>query len=104
MEPLTTLFTFCLAAADDPRIGVTHVSLFVALLQQWNKGGKENSFPIERVVVMQQAKISSRHTYNRCLNDLQDYGYIAYTPSSNAFTKSVIELKILSKDMCDGQK
>ena len=43
-EPLTEFFD---AIAEDPRIGVTHISLYMALLQQWNLNGGKNPISIE---------------------------------------------------------
>ncbi len=99
MEPFTSLSDFYLAIANDVRIGPTHVSLYMALLQQWNVNGGNRLISIDRTSIMRFAKIGSRHTYNKCMNDLQDYGYITYAPSSNAFTKSIVSLKNLSKKM-----
>lgn len=88
--PLTGFYT---AVADDVRINATHISLYMALLQQWNIEGGKNPFPIKREAIMKTAKISARYTYNKCLNNLQEYGYIRYLPSSNSFTQSIIFLK-----------
>jgi hypothetical protein len=88
--PLTGFYT---AVAADTRIGASHISIYMALLQQWNVNGGSNPFTIERNVVMLTAKINSRQTYNRCMNDLKKYGYIIYEPCSNQFELSTIHLK-----------
>lgn len=88
--PLTGFYT---AIAADTRIGSSHISIYMALLQQWNVNGGNNPFTIERNLVMQTAKINSRQTYNRCMNELKKYGYINYEPSANQFESSVIYLK-----------
>jgi hypothetical protein len=93
MELFPPLTGFYGAVAEDVRISSTHISLYMALMQQWNLLGGRNPFPIDRDVVMRTAKISARKTYNKCLNNLQDYGYIKYLPSSNSFTQSIIYLK-----------
>ena len=90
--PLTNFYT---AIAEDPRIGTTHVSIYLALLQQWNVNGGVNPFQIERTAVMKIAKINARHTYNRCMNDLKAFGYLAYTPSANGSSPSSVYLKKL---------
>lgn len=95
MELFSPLTNFYTAVSEDPRIGTTHVSIYLALLQQWNVKGGVNPFPIERAAIMKIAKISARHTYNRCMNDLQAFGYLAYTPSANASTRSSVYLKKL---------
>jgi hypothetical protein len=65
----------------------------MALLQQWNLAGGRNPFLIERPVIMKAAKINARYTYNKCMNNLQEFGYITYLPSSNQFTNSTVYLK-----------
>ena len=88
--PLTGFYD---AIAADTRIGASHISIFMALLQQWNISGGNNPFIIKRNWVMQSAKISSRQTYNKYMNELKEYGYINYEPSANQFESSIIYLK-----------
>ena len=89
-EPLTVFYE---AIADDARIGTTHISLYMALLQQWNLNGGMNPIIIASVTIMKAAKINARYTYNKCMNNLQEFGYITYLPSSNPFTLSIVYLK-----------
>jgi len=89
-EPLTVFYE---AIADDARIGTTHISLYMALLQQWNLNGGMNPIIIARVTIMKAAKINARYTYNKCMNNLQEYGYITYLPSSNPCSSSTVFLK-----------
>jgi hypothetical protein len=93
MELFPPLSGFYEAIEDDVRIGATHISLYMALLQQWNIVGGKNPFLIERSVIMKAAKINARYTYNKCMNNLQEFGYITYLPSSNQFTNSTVYLK-----------
>ena len=94
MELFPPLTCFYKAIADDTRIGATHISIYMALLQQWNLSGGTNPVEIERKAIMQSAKINARHTYNRCINNLHEFGYITYYPSSNTFNCSKVYLKI----------
>lgn len=85
------LMGFYNSIADDARISATHISLYMALLQQWNTTGGLNPFPIQRDSIMKAAKISVRVTYNRCMNNnLNDYGYITYFPCVNSFRRSTV--------------
>lgn len=88
--PLTGFYD---AIAADTRIGASHISIYMALLQQWNISGGSNPVKIERALIMKTAKINARQTYNKCINQLQEYGYIIYEPCSNQFEASVIHLK-----------
>ncbi len=91
-EPLAEFYE---AIADDARIGVTHISLYMALLQQWNVSGGINPVSVVRSKIMKAAKINARYTYNKCMNNLQEFGYITYLPSSNPFICSKVYLKRL---------
>ena len=88
--PLTGFYD---AIAADTRIGASHISIYMALLQQWNISGGSNPVKIERALIMKTSKINARQTYNKCINQLQEYGYIIYEPCSNQFEASVIHLK-----------
>jgi hypothetical protein len=95
MELFLPLSEFYNAIADDARIGATHISLYMALLQQWNMSGGANPFDIKRAIIMKGAKINSRCTYNKCINNLKEFGYITYMPSINSSTQSKVYLKMI---------
>lgn len=95
MQPFGPMAEFYKAIADDERINTTHISLYMALLQQWNLNQDKNLITITRANIMKMAKISARHTYNKCINELQEYGYIKYVPSSNANSGSSVYLNPL---------
>lgn len=95
METFQPLTDFYEAIEDDVRISVTHISLYIALLHKWNINQGQNPISITRYELMKAAKISARHTYNKCINQLQNYGYIKYIPSPNPFFKSIVYLKRL---------
>lgn len=94
METLHELSAFYDAIADDPRIGATHISLYMALFQRWNLCGFENPVSFTSQEIMPLAKINSRATYHKCLNDLVDYGYITYISSCNPFLKNIVYFKM----------
>ena len=92
MELFAPLTGFYQAIEDDVRISTTHISLYIALLQQWNLNGGKNPIVIARTAIMRKAKINARYTYNKCMNNLQDFGYIKYLPSRNSFKNSTVYL------------
>jgi hypothetical protein len=93
MELFPPLTSFYEAIEDDVRISTTHISLYIALLQQWNLTGGKNPLSIERNIIMKASKINARCTYNKCINNLQEFGYITYKPSTNAASASIVFLK-----------
>ncbi|TWI79057.1 hypothetical protein IQ13_3449 [Lacibacter cauensis] len=92
MELFPPLSEFYQAIADDARIGSTHISIYMALLQQWNINGGNNPVEIERILIMKAAKINARHTYNKCINELHEFGYILYEPAPNGSINSRVFL------------
>ena len=96
MELFPALTIFYNAIADDARIGATHISIYMALLQQWNLNGGENPILIERSFIMKSAKVNARYTYNKCMNYLHEFGYIIYLPSANSSTQSRVFINPLN--------
>lgn len=86
------LESFYETIAEDGRIGSNHISLYMSLLQCSLKNG--NPFTSYRKEIMELARLS-RRTYNKCMGDLQDFGYIRYTPSYNPRVGSRIYLNRL---------
>lgn len=96
MQHFSPMTTFYEAIAGDARINSTHISLYMALLQQWNLAQEINPISIIRDNIMKTAKISARHTYNKIMNELHNYGYIIYQPSSNPLNRSIVHLNCLN--------
>jgi hypothetical protein len=77
------------AVRNDGRIGATHLSLYLALFQLWNQADFEEPVSINRPEVLEMAKIS-RSTYHRCMNDLNELGYVKYIPSYHPILGSIV--------------
>ena len=86
------LSCFFQAIENDPRIGVSHISLYCALLQYGVAQGTFTPMTVVGAEVMKIAKISGLGTYHRCIKDLNSYGYIRYVPSYNHRKKSKVYL------------
>jgi hypothetical protein len=78
--------------SEDDRLNTAHVSLYIALFQFWNLNRFENPISINRSEVMRVSKIGSKTTYHRCINDLNDWGYLEYIPSKNPMKGSTINM------------
>ncbi|SRR6266496_2537278 len=92
MEQLEQLKGFFEAASDDPRITPAHISLFMALYHAWRNNDCKNPVAVFKNDVMRFSKISGRTTYQKCIQELHDYGYIEYQPSFNHFLGSLVSL------------
>jgi len=92
MGEIKELTSFYEAIQDDPRIGTTHISLYMALFQFYNLNRFKNPVEIRRAAVMKVAKISGIATYHKCIKDLNDFRYIQYEPSYNPDINSQVYL------------
>lgn len=81
MDTLDSLSAFFAAIANDPRIGVTHIGIYAALLQYWKEQAYANPVQVFSHQIMRLAKISAPATYHKCIRDLSSFGYIRYEPS-----------------------
>jgi hypothetical protein len=104
MTPQTLLFHFLAASADDPRLSPGHISLYLVLIKCWVESDFEDPFPIVRDQVMQRAKINGRTTYQKYIQELNNYGYIGYQPSFNHFLGSLISMVNYSKTSVKSEK
>lgn len=78
LKPLTDFFS---AIEKDFRISSTHIAIYAALLQFRSVRGFINPVEVFRRELAPAAKISSAHTYHKCLHELDEYGYLRYEPS-----------------------
>ncbi len=91
MSEIELLVKFMECAKEDPRIGMSHISLYAALvaLPQLRQ---ENPLCVFAKDVMPYCKLYSKATYNRTLRQLHEFGYIRYVPSYNHFLGSLVYL------------
>lgn len=92
MGEVKELTSFFSAIREDNRIGISHISLYMALFQFYNLNKFENPILITRTAVMETAKINGLATYHKCIKDLADFGYIQYQPSYNPAIGSQVVL------------
>ncbi|MCC4227465.1 MULTISPECIES: hypothetical protein [Flavobacteriaceae] len=79
----------------DDRLNPTHISLYMALFQEWNSSRFMDEFYVNRRDVMRCAKIGSKSTYHRCIVDLDAWQYLSYFPSNNPYKGSKIKMAII---------
>ncbi|MCM4158458.1 hypothetical protein FHG64_12805 [Antarcticibacterium flavum] len=76
----------------DDRLNPTHISLYMALFQEWNSSRFAAEFFVNRRELMQVAKIGSKSTYHRCIVEMHQWGYLSYLPSNNPYKGSKIRM------------
>lgn len=92
MSEMELMVKFIISAKEDPRIGMSHISLYAALVTL-PQIRKEHPLCVFARDVMPYCKLYSRATYNRTLRQLHEFGYIKYVPSYNHFLGSLIYLE-----------
>ena len=92
MDGNAALYGFMDMVRDDPRIGPSHISLFMAILYAYKGQEYERPLSVYSRELMKQAKISAMGTYHKCMRDLKEAGYIQYIPSYNPVLGSLVYL------------
>jgi len=79
----------------DDRLNPTHISLYMALFQEWNSSRFADEFYVNRRDLMIASKIGSKSTYHRCITELHSWDYLFYFPSNNPYKGSKIKMVII---------
>lgn len=96
MDSNSILSGFMETVCEDPRIGPSHISLFIAILYCSKIQDHQMPLSIYSKDLMRLAKISGMATYRKCMRDLSELGYIQYIPSYNPIRGS--QVYILNKE------
>jgi replication initiation and membrane attachment protein DnaB len=91
-ESLVVLEKFLGSVKSDLRVNPRHISIYMSLFQEWTKNNFESPVILKAKTVMELSKINSRTTFNKCINDLHEYGYIKYIASRDHYRGSEIYL------------
>lgn len=104
MDINDVLKSFLDRAVKDPRVGPTHIALYVTIVQIWVEQGRKDRLHLFSCQGMERAKIASRCTYSRVINDLKDFGFLHYEPSLYKQRGSMISIptKELNKEKDEG--
>lgn len=103
MNYITHLRCFFRKVAADTALNPSHISLYMALFQQWNQQRFRNPLSVARDEVMALSKINSRVTYHKCIRELHRWGYLQYDPSFNHFRGSLVYMFALDSPPEAGQ-
>jgi hypothetical protein len=94
MREVQQILDFYSTIEDDSRIGLKHISLYMALFCEYITASSQFPIYVNRDRLMIISKMS-RKTYNKCLKELQEYGYIKYEPSCDPAKRSQVFLNKL---------
>jgi hypothetical protein len=82
---------FIRVVSSDPRIGPTHISLYVVIYFLIRAQNAER-IRVQCRELMQAAKIGGIATFNKCIRDLHSFGYVEYKPSFDRYRGSTVSL------------
>ncbi|MDV4042986.1 hypothetical protein CMT37_09120 [Elizabethkingia anophelis] len=85
---------FIMTAINDQRLNVWHLALLSALAQLAYLQNETNVIRVSRRKLMQFSHISTLPTFHKYFKELQQKGYIKYTPSYHPGYHSTVELLI----------
>lgn len=92
MNSLDQLSVFLQRVTSDIHLRSVHIVLYAVLCQNWIINGCKNPFNISRSKIMQLTRIKSKTTYHKSMRDLEQGGYIQYSPSYHPLKGSTIVL------------
>ena len=76
-----------------------HFSLYEALFHLWNSERFPRQLRIERVILMQEARIGSKDTFSTALRELEAWGLLKYHPTRNSFEGSRVSMIELGSEV-----
>ncbi|MFC4390687.1 hypothetical protein [Flavobacterium quisquiliarum] len=77
---------------NDSDLNVWHLSILTAILGLGYKQGDRRRIKVSRSKIMQLSHVNTLPTYHKYFKQLQDLGYIKYTPSYHPGYKSEVKL------------
>lgn len=89
------------AYLDDQKLNIWHLALLTAILSLGYRQGKRRRVKVNRSRIMELSHINTLPTYHKYFKELQNLGYISYTPSYHPGGRSEVKLlkKRLSQDV-----
>lgn len=94
MKGATHWMDFLTMITEDVRLNVWHLALLFALVQLAYLQKERSLVRVSRSKIMKLSHIQTLPTYHKYFKELQDMGYIKYTPSYHPGYRSTIEFLI----------
>ncbi len=85
-------FDFLDSICEDQLLNVWHLALFLAIAQLAYKQNEKWLITVSRSKLMTLSHIKTLPSYHKYFKQLQDFGYIKYTPSYHPNGRSTVEI------------
>jgi hypothetical protein len=80
-------------AFTTPEVRPVHHALYHALVYMCKRRGGAHRFNLPTQEGMQACGIAARNTYAAAMRDLEEWGFVVYTPGANALKPSIVDVK-----------
>src|SRR5688572_6394453 len=90
MNKVEQLSNFLQRVTTDSNLTTTHISVCTALCAIWINSGFRNPVSVTRRRLMSAARIKSKTTYHKIIEDLSMLRYFKYSPSYNPIKGSEV--------------
>ena len=77
---------------EDPKLNVWHLAIIIAIVSLGYMQGQRRRIKVSRSRIMMLSHINTLPTYHKYFKELQNLGYIKYTPSYHPECRSEVEL------------
>lgn len=91
---LNELLDYLAVFENDSRLNVWHFALLSAILYLGYRQGQKRTINVSRSKIMALSHIHTLPTYHKYFKQLQEMGYVRYTPSYHPGYRSKVELLI----------
>jgi hypothetical protein len=92
MDKQEHLICFISRVVSDNRLKPVHISLSIALCHSWISNQFHLTYHVSRRLLMKSSRIRSKATYHKVLKELQQFGYVKYSPSYHPHQASEVML------------
>ncbi|NOT74415.1 MAG: hypothetical protein HOP08_05760 [Cyclobacteriaceae bacterium] len=99
MDSFQQLTLYIHKMVTDERLKPVHLSLSMALCHSWIESQFERRYRVSRKRLMIASHIRSKATYHKAIKELQQLGYLKYSPSYHPLKGSQITILIDAKPM-----
>lgn len=89
------LLNFLQKAQNDSRLNIRHLALISALIQLAYQQNERKIIRVSRSRLMALSHINTIPTYHKYFKQIQEMGYIKYTPSYHPDFRSTVEFLVL---------
>ncbi|WEK36094.1 MAG: hypothetical protein P0Y53_01150 [Candidatus Pseudobacter hemicellulosilyticus] len=94
---LGVLQGFYVKMMDDPRIGKSHLAVFLSIFLLWLEKGEGDELACYSVELRRISKISGTATFHAVIRDLHSLGFIHYHPSYYKGRPSRLKMTVSSE-------